>query len=383
MWNSWGAWNTWAEAQVNQPPVANAGVDKTVNEGATVALSGSGTDADGTIVGYAWTQLSGPAVTIISANTANASFAAPQVSADTALAFRLTVTDNEGATGYDDITVTVQDVPAANVPPTASAGADQTVNEGDTVSLTGTGFDSDGTVTGYQWAQVSGPAVTINNANQANASFAAPDVATATNLVFELTVTDDDGATDTDQVTVTVNHVEPANQPPTVNAGIDQAVDEGDVVTLTGTANDSDGTIASYAWAQLSGPTVVINNANQAVASFTAPNVNSSTPLIFRLTATDDDGATASDTVTITINNADPVQTSTALLAISGIPDGNYLAALVDIQGGSLVYAGSVSFLGGKVSIEVSVPPGTALHYLVMDATIPPQYCSGGYVITM
>lgn len=266
--------------------------------------------------------------------------------------------------------------------PVASAGADQTVDEGEIVSLVGTGFDSDGTITSYQWTQLSGPTVSISNANQAGASFTAPDVVAATNLVFELTVTDDDGATDTDQLTITVNHVEPSNQIPTVSAGADQEVDESDMVTLTGTANDSDGSIASYAWVQLSGPGVTISNANSASVTFTAPSVNNTTQLVFRLTVTDDGGATASDTVTVTVNNTDPVQTSTVLLAISGIPNGNYLAVLVDVQGNSLAYAGSANFIGGKSAVEASVPPGTALHYLVVDATIPPQYCSGGYSLS-
>jgi hypothetical protein len=100
------------------------------------------------------------------------------------------------------------------------------------------------------------------------------------------------------------------NQAPTTNAGADQSVDEGVAVNLSGTGADSDGTIASYGWQQDSGTVVVITNANMANASFTAPIVAASEDLVFRLTVTDNDGATASDTVTVTVNDVSPPVTN-------------------------------------------------------------------------
>lgn len=91
----------------NQPPTANAGPDQTVASGSTVFLNGSGSDSDGTIVAYQWTQTSGPAVTLNNSTSATASFTAPQVTSNTVLGFQLTVTDNGGATGSDSVSVTV------------------------------------------------------------------------------------------------------------------------------------------------------------------------------------------------------------------------------------------------------------------------------------
>jgi len=184
----------------NIAPTANAGADQTVDSGAAVSLDGTGsTDPDGTIASYAWVQTAGPAVTLTGANTATPSFTAPTGPAT--LTFQLTVTDNNGATGTDSVTVNVN---AGNIAPTANAGADQTVDSGATVNLNGTGSnDPDGTIASYAWVQTAGPAVTLTGANTATPSFTAPTGPAS--LTFELTVTDNDGATGTDSVTINVN----------------------------------------------------------------------------------------------------------------------------------------------------------------------------------
>jgi hypothetical protein len=92
-----------------------------------------------------------------------------------------------------------------NLPPTANAGPDQAVTVGASVTLSGSGNDPDGgpSPLSFAWTQVSGPSVTINNANQATASFTA---ATAATYVFQLAVSDG-AASATDQVSVTASAV--------------------------------------------------------------------------------------------------------------------------------------------------------------------------------
>ena len=64
----------------NQPPVAIAGQNQTVNSGDRVTLDGSGSrDPDGSIASYSWTQTKGPSVDLIDANTSVAKFVAPRV----------------------------------------------------------------------------------------------------------------------------------------------------------------------------------------------------------------------------------------------------------------------------------------------------------------
>ncbi|MGW8369997.1 MAG: PKD domain-containing protein, partial [Gammaproteobacteria bacterium] len=191
----------------NQPPVANAGADFSVDEGANASLDGSASrDPDGSITGYQWTQTSGTNVALTGANTATASFTAPGVSVAETLVFRLTVTDNAGATASDSVNVTVNPVAGANQPPVADAGPNQTVAKLAGVVLNGSGsVDPDGTIAGYAWSQTAGPVVVLNGADTVAPTFSAPDVAAPTDLVFQLIVTDNEGASSApDSVTITV-----------------------------------------------------------------------------------------------------------------------------------------------------------------------------------
>lgn len=93
-------------ADVNYPPVARAGKDRTVRAGDEVTLDGSeSSDPDGTISSYLWSQLSGTTVSLTGANSAIATFTAPSSAAE--LTFELTVTDDEGATGRDTVAISV------------------------------------------------------------------------------------------------------------------------------------------------------------------------------------------------------------------------------------------------------------------------------------
>jgi hypothetical protein len=75
----------------------------------TVQLEGTpSSDPDGQIVGYRWTQTAGPGVTLVGASTATAHFTAP-TGQDSSLTFTLTVTDDQGATAQDRITIAVFD----------------------------------------------------------------------------------------------------------------------------------------------------------------------------------------------------------------------------------------------------------------------------------
>ena len=195
---------------VNDAPGADAGEPQTVAEGAAVTLRGTGTDPDGddAALRYAWSQTDNdaPRVSLSGADTATPSFTAPSLlSADAELVFRLTVSDG-AVSATDTVVVTVTYV---NDAPDADAGEPQTVAEGATVTLRGTGTDPDGddTALRYAWSQTDtgAPRVSLSGADTATPSFTAPSLQSPEAvLTFMLTVTDAQGATGTDRVQITV-----------------------------------------------------------------------------------------------------------------------------------------------------------------------------------
>ena len=190
-----------------------------------------------------------------------------------------------------------------NRPPVANAGPDQTVDAGETVTLSGSGIDEFPDSLTYEWRQqVYGrtPAVTLNDPSDANSTFVAPgNVGYGDPLYFILTVTDRHGASDTDYCYVYVRNLSPST-----NAGEDQTVGTGDTVTLSGSATDPDpGDTLTYLWVQTSGPTVTLSDMNAASPTFTAPD--SAATLEFALVVLDSSSALAVDRVTITVEAAD------------------------------------------------------------------------------
>ncbi len=103
---------------VNRAPVVTAS-SVTVDERSTASLVASASDADGDALTYNWVQVSGTPVTLSGANTATATFSTGEVSADSVLTFRVTVSDGKGGTASRDVTVNVRNV---NRAPTANAG---------------------------------------------------------------------------------------------------------------------------------------------------------------------------------------------------------------------------------------------------------------------
>jgi len=97
------------QAGGNISPTANAGADQiNIEPYATVTMTGSGNDSDGSIASGVWTQTSGtPTVTINNASTTTPNYEAPATLAGTTLVFRYTVTDNLGATGYAEVSHTI------------------------------------------------------------------------------------------------------------------------------------------------------------------------------------------------------------------------------------------------------------------------------------
>ena len=81
-----------------------------------------------------------------------------------------------------------------NLDPIASAGSNQTVIYGSSVTMSGAAStDPDGTIESFNWVQTAGTTVDLNSTSAVDVSFTAPS--SDDSLSFTLTVTDNDGAT--------------------------------------------------------------------------------------------------------------------------------------------------------------------------------------------
>ena len=295
--------------EINITPIANAGADMTITLPiSTTTLSGVGTDADGTVNSYAWAKITGP---VTGGNLVSSNLATTSVNGfiQGIYQFELTIIDNRGAVAKDTVRITVNLAP--NVAPVANAGTDMSITLPiSTTTISGTGTDADGTVNSYAWAKITGP-VTGGNLVSPNLATTSTNGFIQGIYQFELTITDNRGAVAKDTVRITVN---PApNVAPVANAGVDMSITLPLITTiLSGTGTDANGTISSFAWSKIAGPAAgIIVSPNMAVTS-----INSLVQGVyqFELTVSDNNGATAKDTVQITVN---PVSAFTLLPAVN------------------------------------------------------------------
>lgn len=298
----------------NAPPVVNAGPDATVNGGASVTLSGSGTDLENDPIAYNWSQSSGTPVTLAGAITLNPTFTAPAKTANgQTLTFALTGNDGNTTGQPDTVDITV----APNVGPTANPGPQQVVGGGTIGTLNGSGStDGDGDTLNYSWSQTSGPQVTINNPNSAIATFTAPAPSNAIQtLIFELTVSDGIGS-NAASTAVTI----PVNGAPVVSAGPDVTAPGGSQVSLHGTATDPEGNPMTYQWTQLGGPQVTLAGATSLNPTFTAPvRTNAAQVLTFAFTANDGTTTSNADSVDVTVpSNVVPIANAGLDISVNG-----------------------------------------------------------------
>ncbi|MCC6198884.1 SH3 domain-containing protein [Candidatus Nomurabacteria bacterium] len=110
------------------------------------------------------------------------------------------------------------------------------------------------------------------------------------------------------------------NNPPTVNTGNDLTIQlPTNSVSLNGSASDSDGTVVSHQWTVQSKPSAdaIVSFSDQYAWSPVVQFINNvAGNYVFKLTATDNDGASASDTVTVIIQ---PAATHIDPIAIPGL----------------------------------------------------------------
>jgi cyclophilin family peptidyl-prolyl cis-trans isomerase len=172
----------------------------------------------------------------------------------------------------------------------------------------------------FHWAQIAGAGVPINGADQAAASILAPSVAADQALQFVVTATDESGNIGRTSVAVAIKadpNYGQASQNQSgrarADAGTDQSVLPGATVTLDGSL--SVGASLTYAWRQVSGPSVTLTGATTSKPTFTAPTFDATNSvLLFELSVTDETGHVFTDRVQVTIKdpNATPPRVTIA-----------------------------------------------------------------------
>ena len=181
------------------PPVANTGGPYTVQANTVMTFNGAASyDPEGKSLTYQWDfgdGSTGAGVSPQHTYVANGNYTA-------------TLTVHDGTLPSVPATTSVTVV--TSLPPVADAGDSRPVMREIVVELDGSkSNDADGVITQFAWSQVSGPIVTLANANTARTAFIAPKVFTETDVTFKLVVTDDNG--DTAQDTVTIRILVPGN----------------------------------------------------------------------------------------------------------------------------------------------------------------------------
>ena len=320
---------------VGYPPQSDPGANQEVKQSQWVTLNGTNSyDPEGGNLTYSWSQVSGKEVDLENDDQAVAHFRAPAVSQDSILKFTLLVEDENGDIGKNSVYVTV----IADSKPHADAGGDQTVDEGEYVTLDGDGsYSPDGSSLEYSWTQTSGDTVDLQDDNQPSAHFYAPYVYDDQTLKFKLRVEDSNGNSDESTISVKVENSVNSDSKPHADAGSDQTVNEGQWVTLDGDgSSDPDGSSLDYSWTQTSGPSVDLENDDEAEANFRAPYVSEDTTLHFSLVVEDNQGNSDEDSVSVKVDSIDNLPDNLPCVQTYDTSRGTYVTNCENGGGGTV-----------------------------------------------
>jgi len=188
-----------------------------------------------------------------------------------------------------------------NTAPVANAGTDKTLTlPTSSITLYGAATDSDGSIASYVWTKKSGGAASLSGTTSKDLKLSGLVQGT---YIFTLTVKDDKGAVDTDDVTVTVNAATTTtNVAPVVNAGSDRLIVlPTNATAIAASAYDKDGSIASYQWSKISGPSCSLSGTTYSTLKVS--NMAGGT-YTFRIIVKDNKGAIDTDDIIVNVDKA-------------------------------------------------------------------------------
>lgn len=273
-------------ASVNDIPVANAGPDQSITPLATVTLDGSlSSDPEGDPLTYTWRQIDGAVTTISDDNTAIATLSPIKVGVSI---FELTVSDGESS-ATDTVTVTV-----LNASPVVTVDEDRHADPNTEISVACSATDANQDNITYNWSRVgNSPVVTNFTTDNNRLTMLVPLNSGEQRIDWKCTATDENGASDSKIVGITINSVAP-----NAYAGEDITVNDNTEVTLTCLGTDANGGPLAYVWEQIRGDDVNLSITNN-IATFTSGNESGS--LEFACMVTDGEGNSDVDEVGVMV----------------------------------------------------------------------------------
>jgi hypothetical protein len=335
---------------INSKPTVEAGSNQTICEGSTALMSEA--MIGGSAASVTWSDPSGKGSFLPNNATLNAIFEPHPDQVGTNVKLYVETNDPSGpcVSAIDSLYITINDAPEV------SAGADQTICEGDVAVM------SDATIGGgtssVTW---SGGAGTWDDVHKLDATYT-PDASEIGEVVILTITTDDPDGPCTaisDQIRVAVNKA------PEVYAGTDQIVCEGETV-LIGDAT-SGGSTTSVLWTGGTGTFSPNNTTLNTTYIHAAGEVNSTVTLT--ITTNDPDGpcVAVSDQIDITINDAPEV----------------FAGADQTICEGDVAVMSEATIGGGTSSITWSGGSGTWDDVHKLDATYTPDASEIGSVVIL
>ncbi|XP_055539334.1 dyslexia-associated protein KIAA0319-like protein [Wyeomyia smithii] len=286
--------------EIDYPPEANAGQNVILYlPNNNVTLNGSLSKDDHEIVAWEWTKASTDQSKAVDMQNTRTPYLQLSNLEEGVYAFELKVTDAKNQSSTSTVHVFVK-MPT-NMPPVANAGSNYTVVlPQNWAILNGTSSKDDMKITSWNWRQISGPstALMLNG----NSSLANATSLTIGEYIFELTVGDEVNNNASDRVKITV--VQERNTAPVANAGGDQSVTlPTNAIVLNGTRSYDDLGIANYSWTRESGSlaigTIVDKSDRKPVLILT--NIVPGR-YVFKLTVTDGQGLSGTDTVSVIVH---------------------------------------------------------------------------------
>ena len=325
--------------------VANAGTDQTVEAGDLVTLDGSASSPEG--ITYLWSTTSD--ITLDNNTTASPSFNAPDVEEETVITLELTVSLGD-ETDTDEVTITITPTEEEETSYTVAFSVTDTNDDklsGAEIALSNESLNFEQTLSSDEEGMVSfevEQGVTYNYTVSKDGYDDATGTITASETLTEEAVQ----LNMTEVITVVAN------------AGTDQTVEAGDLVTLDGSASSPEG--ITYLWSTTSA--ITLENNTTASPSFTAPDVEEETVITLELMVNLGD-ETDTDEVTITITPTEEEETSyTVAFSVTDTNDDKVSGAEITLSNETLNFEQTLSSdEEGMISFEVE--QGVTYNYTV------------------